>query len=69
MTNTNTNTAAIDLSAHASTSGKIRALHALGYSRSQIEKILKEQGVTTKNGDSIRYQHIRNVLITPLTSK
>lgn len=34
-----------------------------------IEKKLKEFGVTTRNGDHIRYQHVRNVMLTPLTSK
>lgn len=37
------------------TSTKIRALHAQGWSRSQIAK-----------GLNIIYQHVRNVLITPL---
>ena len=36
-------------------SSKIRALNAAGYSRSEIAKQL-----------DIRYQHVRNVLITPL---
>jgi len=36
-------------------SAKIRALHAENYSRSEIAKFLE-----------IRYQHVRNVLITPL---
>ena len=36
----------------------IRALDEQGFSRSEISKLL-----------SIRYQHVRNVLITPLTSK
>ena len=36
----------------------IRALHANGYTRTQI-----------KNAMGIRYQHVRNVLITPLTGK
>ena len=37
------------------TSAKIRALHAQGWSRSQIAK-----------GLGVIYQHVRNVLITPL---
>lgn len=37
------------------TSGKIRYLDSVGYKRSEIEVIL-----------NIRYQHVRNVLITPL---
>ena len=32
-------------------------------------KMLKLAGVTTKNGDEIRYQHVRNVMLTKLTSK
>jgi hypothetical protein len=59
----------IDLSKYETTSAKIRFLASENYSRSEIEKILKVNNVTTKNGDSIRYQHIRNVLITPLSSK
>jgi hypothetical protein len=38
-----------------STSVKIRKLSALGISRSEIGKIL-----------NIRYQHVRNVLVTPI---
>lgn len=41
--------------ADMTTSAKIRALHAMGWSRSQIAK-----------GLNIIYQHVRNVLITPL---
>jgi len=37
-------------------SSMIRYLHSEGFSRSQISQIL-----------GIRYQHVRNVLITPLT--
>lgn len=39
-------------------SAKIRALNAAGYSRSEIAKFL-----------GVRYQHVRNVLITPLVGK
>lgn len=35
----------------------IRELHSQGYDRTQISKVM-----------GIRYQHVRNVLITPLTS-
>jgi len=28
----------------------------------QVEKLLKQLKITTKNGDPIRYQHVRNVL-------
>ena len=41
-----------------STSAKIRYLHSLGWNRSTIAKYLGK-----------RYQHIRNVLITPLTGE
>lgn len=33
------------------------------------EKFLKKIGITTKKGDPIRYQHVRNVAITPLSTK
>ena len=46
------------LNAFDTKSAKIRYLDSLNYSRSEIASILK-----------IRYQHVRNVLITPLTSK
>lgn len=38
-------------------SGKIRYLTVLGWTRGQIAKYL-----------NIRYQHVRNVLITPVTT-
>lgn len=44
-----------DLSAMTTKSQKIRALNAEGLSRGQIANILE-----------IRYQHVRNVLITPI---
>lgn len=34
-----------------------------------IERQLKTFGVRTRNGDPIRYQHVRNVMLTPLTGK
>jgi len=43
------------LKQHTNTSGAIRALYAEGKSRSEISKIL-----------NVRYQHVRNVLITPI---
>lgn len=51
------------------TSKKIRYLLSLGKSVAEIYKLFKEYGVTTKAGGEIRYQHVRNVAITPLTSK
>lgn len=62
-------TITVDLSKYESTSSKIRACAVAGMSRGDIERYLRANGVTTKNGDPIRYQHIRNVLITPLTNK
>jgi hypothetical protein len=35
----------------------------------QTEKLLKQFGVTTKNGDPIRYQHVRNVLTQNIGAK
>jgi len=66
MTKTNTAAAAPTLPAGLNTSQAIRWLAAQGLSRGAIEKALRAQGVTTKAGDPIRYQHIRNVLITPV---
>jgi len=63
------NTAAIDLSAYPSTSAKIRFLSSTGMPTAKIYNELKAQGVTTKQGGEIRYQHVRNVLVTQLTSK
>lgn len=51
------------------TSKKIRYLNSLGYTNGEIEKIFQNIGVTTKTGSPIRYQHIRNVLITPINQK
>jgi len=42
----------------STTSSKIRYLNSKQFSRSEISKIL-----------NIRYQHVRNVLITPLKRK
>ena len=44
-----------ELESLPTTSSKIRFLNSKGLSRSQIKTILK-----------IRYQHVRNVLITPI---
>jgi hypothetical protein len=35
----------------------------------QVERLLKQLGVTTKNGDPIRYQHVRNVLTQNMGTK
>ena len=47
--------AAFDMSAYATKSAAIRALATEGKTRGEIAKLL-----------NIRYQHVRNVLITPL---
>jgi hypothetical protein len=43
-----------------SLSAAIRSLHADGKSRGEIAKMLSERGKL------VRYQHVRNVLITPV---
>lgn len=35
----------------------------------QVEKMLKQLGVKTKNGDNIRYQHVRNVITQQIGMK
>ena len=73
-TNTNTKVAVAELTVEIfpeavnDTSKKIRYLSSLGYTVSETEKALKVLGVTTKNGDPIRYQHVRNVLNTLIKS-
>ena len=44
------------------TSKKIRFLLAQGKTRGQVEKLLFEYGVRTKEGNPIRYQFINNVM-------
>jgi hypothetical protein len=53
--------AKIDMPANLNVSGTIRYLHGSGLTRGQIVKYYKEH-----LGREIRYQHVRNVLITPL---
>ncbi len=48
------------LSTMSTKSGKIRYLNSIGFSRGQIQKYL------TDNGFPTIYQHVRNVLITPV---
>lgn len=48
----------VDLTAYATKSSKIRYLASLNYSRGEIAKHL-----------GIRYQHVRNVLVTPIAAK
>lgn len=45
-------------------SAQIRYLNSIGKSRSEIVKIL-----SVHYNKTILYQHVRNILITPLTSK
>lgn len=45
----------------ASLSARIRHLRSLGAKRGTIVKIVKRE-----NGESPKYQHVRNVLLTPL---
>ena len=49
------------LDSQPTVSGKIRYLAKEGFSRSQITKL-----VTNATGGVLRYQHVRNVLITPV---
>lgn len=51
------------------TAKKIRFLKSEGMDTKGIYKFLKEHNITTKNGTEIRYQHVRNTLITPLVGK
>ena len=46
-----------------STSARIRLLLAAGWTKWDI---FKHAGLKTKNGDAIRYQHVRNVASQPL---
>lgn len=48
------------------TSKKIRHLISNGYTVKEIYQIFKVWGITTKSGGEIRYQHVRNVAITPV---
>jgi nicotinic acid phosphoribosyltransferase len=51
------------LSTLQTTSSKIRYLDSKQFTRGQISKILSTSSKT------IRYQHVRNVLITPITKQ
>lgn len=50
------------------TSQAIRLCASKGMKTSEIYNYLKGK-VTTKSGGEIRYQHVRNVLMTQLTTK
>jgi hypothetical protein len=45
---------------------RIRELSTLGIKNGPIVKVLTAAGYLTKNGSAIRFQHVRNVLNTPL---
>lgn len=58
------------LTSFGSKSGVIRGLHAEGKDCKSIYKILKDLEVTNTAGTHpIRYQHVRNVLNTPIKKK
>lgn len=48
----------------ATKSARIRELFAQGKTRSEIVKIM-----TAETGKPIKYQHVRNVLVTPMKRK
>ena len=50
----------------SNTSEGIRALAAAGYARAEIHRA---KVLFTKQGNPIRYQHVRNVLETPVGNK
>ena len=60
LTNTQKTTMSdvIDNNVHTTKSAKIRVLYSKGYSKADIARYL-----------GIRYQHVRNVLLTPLKKK
>lgn len=43
---------------------RIRELHALGLKYGAIQKAITASGYKTKNGTDIRFQHVRNVILT-----
>lgn len=53
-------------SSSISTSEKIRSLHNEGMSRSDIVKFFNDKGYLSKNNHPMRYQMVRNILITPI---
>lgn len=58
-----------EVMALSDTSKKIRLLGSKGKSVKEIYKLINQYGVTTKTGGEIRYQHVRNVMMTKLTSE
>jgi hypothetical protein len=47
-----------------SVSARIRYLDSEGFTRSQITKM-----IPNASGNKLRYQHVRNVLVTPVAKK
>ena len=45
---------------------RIRELHTMGVKMGDIKRALTEVGYRTKNGTEIRFQHVRNVINTPV---
>lgn len=58
-----------DTMALADTSKKIRFLLSQGKTVGETYKLINSYGVTTKEGKEIRYQHVRNVAMTKLSTK
>ena len=72
MTNVQIDTARKSIQGIKTTSGIIRILYNQvtgDHKVSQVEKLLKVLGVTTVQGEPIRYQHVRNVLTQTIGSK
>jgi hypothetical protein len=57
------------VAALTNTSAKIRFLSKKGKSTADIYRLLKEFGITTRTGGEIKYQHVRNVLMTKLSGE
>lgn len=71
QTNKSLETLAAHVNKMTETSKKIRYVYSQvegDHKVAQVERLLKQLGVTTKNGDPIRYQHVRNVLTQNLGS-
>lgn len=68
-------TLADDVAKLSDTAKKIRHLYAhfasidKSKAMSMTYKKINELGVRTKNNTEIRYQHVRNTVLTPLTGK
>lgn len=51
------------------TSQIIRYLASCGLKNNEIYNELKQLNITTKSGGEIRYQHVRNVIMTKLSTE